>query len=452
MSRLGKLPCDDVTMSATTRPGAITLGTLVLLSSLYFAQGLPYGFFTQALPVMLRESGYSLVAISASSVLFLPWALKFLWAPYVDQYGTRRTWLLVLQLGAAAVAMVLACLDLSASLRWLFVGIVVVNLLSATQDVATDGLAVRLLGPRERGLGNGIQVGAYRIGMIVGGGALLWTFALAGWRTLFLTMAALIVLTTVPVWLLREPPTEHRPRPNPTRLLGAWWTRLRRPGVLAFIGLIGAFKFGDSMASALTGPFLSDAGLDLAQIALIKGVLSSAGALAGAALGGWLAYRFGRRNALLLGGVTQTVSIGLYLFAAMGLDGFGFLVAASVAEHIFGGAATVAVFALMMDASEPDYAGSDYTLFACAIVVVQGVAGMTAGVIGDLAGYPALYAVGLVLSGLGCAALLFGLSRGWGPASLKEAIARSSVASDDAGDRSRKVESVHGQSPSSVAE
>ncbi|MFC9473296.1 MFS transporter [Nocardia sp. NPDC056952] len=422
-------------MSTTTRPGVITAGTLVLLSSLYFAQGLPFGFFTQALPVVLRESGYSLVAISASGVLFLPWALKFLWAPYVDRYGTRRTWLLVLQLLSAAVALVLACLDLSSSLRWLFAGIVVVNLLSATQDVATDGVAVRLLGPRERGLGNGIQVGAYRIGMIVGGGALLWLFALAGWRALFLAMAALIVLTTVPVWLMRERVADRLPPPKPARLLGAWWTRLRRPGVLAFIALIGAFKFGDSMAAALTGPFLSDAGLDLGEIALIKGVLSSAGALAGAAMGGWLAYRYGRRQALLIGGVTQTASIALYLFASLGLGGFELLVAASLAEHIFGGAATVAVFALMMDASEPEHAGSDYTLLACAIVVVQGVAGMAAGLIGDLAGYPTLFATGLILSGLGCAAMVLGLARGLGPTGLHRAFAPTDSPRHD-GDRS----------------
>lgn len=409
-------------MSTATRPGVITTSTLVLLSALYFAQGLPFGFFTQALPVVLRESGYSLVAISASGVLFLPWALKFLWAPYVDRYGTRRTWLLVLQLSAAAVAMVLAGLDLSSSLRWLFVGIVVVNLLSATQDVATDGLAVRLLGPRQRGLGNGIQVGAYRIGMIVGGGALLWMFAVSGWRMLFLAMALLIALTTVPVWLLREPVTDRPPRPHPAHLLGAWWTRLRRPGILTFIALIGAFKFGDSMASALTGPFLSDAGLDLGQIAVIKGVLSSAGALAGAAFGGWLAYRYGRRSALLIGGVTQTASIALYLVAALGLGGFELLVTAGLAEHVFGGAATVAVFALMMDASEPDHAGSDYTLLACAVVVVQGVAGMAAGIVGELAGYPALFTTSLVLSGIGCVALVLGLSRGLGPDSLRHTL------------------------------
>ncbi|GGK35980.1 MFS transporter [Nocardia camponoti] len=405
-------------MSITTRPGVITTSTVILLTSLYFAQGLPYGFFTQALPVMLRESGYSLTAISASGLLFAPWALKFLWAPYVDRYSSRRTWLLVLQLLSASVALVMACLDLSSSLRLLFVGIVVVNLFSATQDVATDGLAVRLLGPRERGLGNGIQVGAYRIGMIVGGGALLWLFALTNWRVLFVTMAVLIAVTSIPVWLFREPAREPLPRPPAHQLLGAWVSRLRRPGVLAFVGLIAAFKWGDSMAASVTGPFMSDAGMSLAQIALVKGALSSAGALAGAAAGAWVAHRFGRGRALLIGGVTQTASIGLYVIASFGTGGYGMLVAASLAEQVFGGAATVAVFALMMDAADREYAGSDYTLMACAIVFVQGFAGFTAGLLGDAAGYSVLFTTSLVLSGIGCAVLLYGMRRRIGPAVL----------------------------------
>ncbi|HLS78982.1 MAG TPA: MFS transporter [Nocardia sp.] len=420
-------------MSAAARAGMIPVGTLLLLSSLYFAQGLPYGFFTQALPVVLRESGFTLTEISLAGVLFAPWGLKFLWAPYVDRYGTRRQWLLSLQLAAGAVALVLACLDLSTSLRWLFAGIAVVNLVSATQDVATDGLAVQLLGPRERGLGNGIQVGAYRIGMIVGGGALLWLFALAGWRVLFVAMAALLLLTALPVLLLPQTATRGTSEPAPTRsvaLAAGWWRRLRRPGMLGFIVLIGAFKFGDSMGSAMVGPWMSDSGLSLGQIAMVKGVLSSVGALAGAAVGGWLCFRHGRRQALLIGGVTQTASLALYLVAALGVGGFGLIVSASLAEHILGGAATVAVFALMMDASDPDHAGSDYTLLACAVVTVQGLAGFAAGVTGDLLGYPALFGTSLVLSGIGCAALILAIDRGKGPSGVRAVWPRPSRSAD----------------------
>ncbi|NLE78652.1 MAG: MFS transporter, partial [Rhodococcus sp.] len=63
----------------------------------------------------------------------------------------------------------------------------------------------------------------------------------------------------------------------------------------------------------------------------------------------------------------------------------------------------------------------DYTLMACAIVIVQGVAGFAAGVVGDLFGYPALFGTSAVLSVLGCLMLLSALDRGTGPRGIREA-------------------------------
>ena len=74
----------------------------------------------------------------------------------------------------------------------LIIGAFVFNVIAATQDIVTDGLAVRMLDAHERGLANGVQVGAYRIGMILGGGVLLFVFARTDWTVMFLCMAALL--------------------------------------------------------------------------------------------------------------------------------------------------------------------------------------------------------------------------------------------------------------------
>src|SRR5512138_1452829 len=161
---------------------------ITLLAALYVAQGLPYGFFTQALPVLLRDAGLSLKAISATSLLFLPWALKFLWAPFVDHRGTRKTWLLPLQCATVAGALLLAALEPGDGYIVLLIAAFGFNLIAACQDIATDGLAVRVLDRHERGLANGLQVGAYRFGMILGGGLLLWIFARTSWSTMFACM------------------------------------------------------------------------------------------------------------------------------------------------------------------------------------------------------------------------------------------------------------------------
>lgn len=406
-------------MSPTrTAPAA---APLLLLTSLYVAQGLPYGFFTQALPVLMRENGASLKAISATSLLFLPWALKFLWAPMVDHVGTRRGWILPIQFIAAIGAAALALIDPAQGFLAVFVAVFAFNALAAIQDVATDGLAVHLLDTQARGLGNGIQVGAYRIGMVLGGGLLLWVYARFGWVPMCLGMSALLALTCLPV-LLQRAAQEHPPgtaRPPLRHLAAGWWPRLQLKGMALLLVLVCAYKFGDSMTASLVGPMLKDAQWPIAEIAIVKGTLGSIMGLVGAAAGGGLAFRLGRRRALLGCGIAQALSLLLYA-AAAAMPADRLLVwTACITEHLFGGMATVALFTLMMDASDPDHAGTDYTLLACAVVVAQGLAAFVAAAFGDAFGYLWAFAAGFALAALGCVWLIAALDRGHGPARLE---------------------------------
>ncbi|RZL09564.1 MAG: MFS transporter [Rubrivivax sp.] len=394
---------------------------LTLLTGLYAAQGLPFGFFTLALPVLLREAGWSLTQISLLQFLALPWAIKFLWAPLVDHHGTRRAWLLGLQCAAIALALLLSQLGLALGSLALFAAVFAFNLVAATQDVVTDGLAVRLLDARERGLANGIQVGAYRLGMILGGGLLLWVFARSSWAVMFLGMAALLALTTLPVLRLREPPRTVKAAAaagatlpasrGGWRLALSWLDRIRAPGMLAVAGLIFCYRFGDQMVSGLIVPFVSDQGVGKETIALMKGAVGSATSLLGAALGGWFTFKVGRRQALLASGLAQAAGFGLYIAAALDVGGIGLLWVATVVEGIVSTMASVALFALMMDAADPDHAGTDYTLLASVVVAVSSLGGLAGAVVGDALGYAAAFGTGTVLAALGCMAMVWWLDR-----------------------------------------
>lgn len=391
---------------------------LALLSSLYAAQGLPFGFFTLALPVLMREAGWSLTAIGLLQLLALPWLLKFLWAPWVDHHGARRTWLLGLQGCSVLAALTLALLDLGSESRGLLLAVLVFNLLAATQDIVTDGLAVRVLAARERGLANAIQVGAYRLGMILGGGGLLWLWARTNGSTVFAVMAGLLALSTWPVWQMRElpPGAAHdamapRPRPSAGQLALGWWHRALAPGMLTFAALVFCFRFGDQMVSSLITPFVSDQGASKETIALMKGAVGSGASLLGALLGGALMVRVNRRTAMLSTGLGQAMTFALYIAAALGFGGMPLLWWATVAEGVVGTMATVALFALMMDASDPDHAGTDFTLLASVVVGVGSLGGIAGGVVGDAWGYVWAFGIGTVLSALGCVAMVTWLDR-----------------------------------------
>lgn len=423
-------------MTATAHSSPSRAPHLPLLAALYTAQGLPYGFFTLALPVLMREAGWSLTALGFLQFLAAPWVLKMLWAPVVDHHGTRRAWLLSMQLGSCALALAMAAMGFHEGSVGLFVAVFAFNLLAATQDVATDGLAVRLLNAQQRGLANGIQVGGYRFGMVLGGGLLLWLFARTSWSVTFLAMAALLALLTWPVWRMAEPaaaaspaeahePTDPRAhRPTQATLLSAaddapqapaprglalallWLHRALRPGVLPLAGLIFCFRFGDQMASGLITPFLLDQGVDKPTLALMKGAVGSGTSLVGAALGGWLMLRMGRRQALLGSGLAQVGVFGLYALAASGWGGMPLLWAATLAEGVIGTVATVALFSLMMDAADPAHAGTDYTLLGALGFSLASVGSIAGGMVGDALGYAAAFVAGGLLSCAGVVALV----------------------------------------------
>jgi len=386
---------------------------VALLMGLYTAQGLPFGFFTLALPVLLRDAGWSLTAIGFLQFLALPWAIKFLWAPALDHHGTRKGWLLFFQCAACLMALLLAMVDLHADSITLFAAVFLFNLIAASQDVVTDGLAVRLLGARERGLVNAIQVGAYRLGMILGGGLLLWLFAQTSWQLMFLCMAALLALTVLPVLSLKEPPRQAPAsgRPAGMALAIAWLHRAMAPGMLTFAALIFCYRFGDQLLNALLAPFLLDHGMSKSTIALMKGAVGSGTSLLGASMGGWLTLRMGRRRALLISGLSQAGGFGLYVAVAYGLGGEGLLWAATILEGIVGTMATVALFTLMMDAADPDHAGTDYTLLASVVVLVSSLGSMAGGVLGDWLGYGPTFLIATALAVLGCLFVVVWLDR-----------------------------------------
>jgi MFS transporter, PAT family, beta-lactamase induction signal transducer AmpG len=380
----------------------------VLLLSLYAAQGLPFGFFTQALPVIMRQQDYALRWIGLSHLLALPWALKWLWAStvdrtYVSRIGRRRSWILPLQ---TASCLVLAALGLlgQGDVGWLVVGCFLTNLFAATQDIATDGLAVEQLGPTERGWGNGIQVAGYRVGMIVGSSAILVLLDAWGWALAMFTLSTLLALLSLPVWSYRERPAPVQPHEEHPLL-----SFLKQPRVGMWLLVLVSYKFGDALATAMFKPLMVDAGLTLTEIGWLGGALGSASGLTGALLGGVLFNRLTPAKALLTFGSMSALCVLSYgLWGSnLGVRGFAALTAL---EHLTGGMATVALFTCMMSQCRPGHEGSDYTIQASIVVVSTGGAAALSGFVAEALGYSWLFFIACGLASA-AAALAFAVSQ-----------------------------------------
>ena len=388
-----------------------TRSKLGLLSTLYFSQGLPFGFFVQALPVLLREQGLSLPAISMTSLLALPWALKFAWAPWVDSSPKRKHWIVPLQWGSAAVMFITALLNPSTMLWAVLVAVFLANLLAATQDIATDGLAVDELDYEERGLGNGIQVAGYRVGMIVGGGLMLVIFDYTGWALTFGSLGVLLLAASIPILMRDEPARERTLDDGEPMNWRAILDIVKRPGMPTWLLVLILYKFGESLAGGMLRPYLVDLGMREAQIGWMLGTAGFTSGLLGALAGGWGAQKLGRKRALILFGALQTFGVTLYAVAALGANDLWMLYTFCIIEHFTGGLATATLFTMMMDRCQEHSGGTDYTVQASVVVLSTGIAGSMSGFIAAKFGYLFHFWFGSTLNILGLLIIIALLAR-----------------------------------------
>ncbi len=386
----------------------------ILLTSLYFSQGLPAGLLAHALPAMLRQHQVSLEYIGLLELLALPWMLKFVWAPYVDRFhfrstGPHRSWILPMQASVILLLIALSQFEpgqiFQAYLVPFFAILLLFNMCSATQDIATDGLTVKLLPSEWRGLGNSIQVSGYKLGMIIGGSLLLLAIDRIGWQPSFLILASLLLFLTIPALVFRERPDINAPEvpakkaSSPLFLWESHRAFFRQPGIGLWLLVLVTYKLGDAFGSGMVKPMLVDAGLSLSAIGTLTLTSSIAGMIAAVA-GGLLYYRLGPRFTLLFFGMLQALGIGGFALIAAGFTQMSTIYTVMLFEQVADGMSTVVLFALMMDQCRNNHEGADYSLQTCCQVILSGLVGATSGWVASRIGYEAHFVIAGILGAL----------------------------------------------------
>lgn len=376
-----------------------------VLSTLYFAQGLPFGFQSNALPLYLGELHLSYTQIGFARALSAPWMFKALWAPLVDRFGTRKRWIIGAQLLLSATCAAAAFFPLrDETLAPFLACVLAMNFFAATQDIAVDGFAVDLLSAKELGAGNAAQVVGYKVGILTGGSLLVALSAEWGWRALFLSMTALCLLATM-VLFVREPVAQHAggeaARVSWRELMAKLKGSVTRSGAGWLLLGVATYKLGETLADALFGVWLTRAhSIPKETVALWLGGWGMGASLLGSFFGGYLATRFRPARAVFFAGVLRLLPLIAQWALAAGFIEVSreSIVPSTVAEHLFGGALTTTMFALMMASVDRRIGATHYTLLASVEVLGKSLPGLLSGVLADALGIAPTFALAVVLS------------------------------------------------------
>ena len=374
----------------------VSMLSLSVVIVLYLAHALPLYFYNVALPAILRHQGVDLRWIGMLSLLYIPWAFKFFWAPlidriYIKKLGKRKTWLLFTQIALVLGVLVLAFTQFSYGLTVFVVVGLWISTFAATQDIAIDGYTVETFSESEYRLGSMAQSIGVALGSMLGGAVTLWLYQYYGWETALICLAAMTALTMFAIFQIKEKTDEHIAK-QPPSLIRAF----KRPEILWALALIFSYRIVEAPAMAMLTPMLIDQKWSLAQIGVLMSVLGAGVGLLAAISAAFLLKKVEATQLLIWAGWSRTILYGLLGFAILlgWLNHWHLLLGVFVIAFLaIRYIAMTSLYAYFMQNSSKQQAGTDFTILVCFELLIYFIGGASSGFLAKALGYGQFYIV-----------------------------------------------------------
>jgi len=370
------------------------------------SSGAPYAMIAATLTSRLTQDGLSKSSVTAFTLVFLMYNLKWAWSwivdglrlPLIGRLGQRVSWLLVTGVLVMVAIVNLGVVDPTASLYATAVAAILVAIAGATFDIVIDAYRIEALEPHQLGVGSGMSQYGWRIGSALAGAVALVLAARVGWELAYIS-CAVFAIPAMAVGLIYGEPARHRP-PIERRALAAVIDSVIGP-FREFLGRSGAWlvlvfvlihKIGDTLANLTFRLLFDDLAFTNDEIALYDVFFGFWAYLIGIFIGGILYVRMGLKRSVLLSLWLMAISnLSFAGLAAVGHTSLG-LGAAIGFENLasgFGGVVVVAYFSALCDLR---YTATHFALLSAAASVLGRVlTGTTAGHLIEVMGYANFY-------------------------------------------------------------
>ncbi len=406
-------------------PTSSTRTPWAFIPTLYFAQGLPFVIVNTMSTVMYKDFGVSNAVIGATSLLYLPWVIKPLWSPLVEMFGSKRLWILAMQVAlAVGLAAVALAVNTPAFLMASLIVFFVIAFISATHDIAVDGFYLLALPPKQQAFFVGIRSTFYRLATITGTGLLV---VLAGhwikagvpvhlaWTKVLIIAAGIYALLAVVHRFSLPQPTESKEKGASGwgTFAEVWKTYFQQERIGWVVAFILLFRLGEAMLVKMIVPFLKDArpvgGLMLSteQVGIVYGTIGVLGLVVGGILGGILISKFGLRRCIWpMALCVHLPNIGFVYLAKFQPEGW--IVPGVVALEQFGyGFGFTAFLVFLMRTVGERFKTAHFAISTGFMAMGMMLPGMVSGYLQQAVGYPKFFMIVCIATLPGLATIAF---------------------------------------------
>lgn len=369
---------------------------------LYLAQAVPMSFFTTALQVIMREQQFSLSTIGMLQLIKLPWILKMFWSPMIDRGCTTvkdyKRWIIGSEIVYGILIFTTGILDVAINMPLVIVLVILSLIASATQDIATDALAILSSEKKEKGLLNSMQSMGSFGGSLLGSGVLLMVLHRYGWNTVTQCLSIFVLIASLPLLLNRKIELKReKDASRKARWSDFVWFFTRR-SIWRQIGFLVLYYTGIIGIMSTLKPYMVDLGYSMKEIGFISGIIGIGAAFLVSFPAGLLVRKYGYRKMRPLYALVMLAATSFFMFISMGQPSKPLLIAAIVLLWSSYGMGTVVVYTSAMHHVREGKEGTDFTIQTVITHLTGIFIAIFSGFVADKLGYTAMFGVQSMLA------------------------------------------------------
>lgn len=377
---------------------------LPMFFCLYIAQSIPSSFFATALQVMMREANYSLATIGLLQLVKLPWVVKFLWSPLVDRHCLTgrdfRRCIVVSEIVYAIFIILAGHLNVTDNLYLIILMVMLSLVASATQDIATDALAILMHTGRDKSMVNSMQSMGSFGGALIGSGVLLLVLHQFGWHMVTPFLGVFVLLMLIPLLRRKDLNIAQKDVRQRARLTDFASFFVQR-GIWRQIGFLLLYYASIIGILSMMRPWLVDLGYSMKEIGVMSGIIGTSSAFCASFGAGFIVRRIGIFTARILFAcfilLTTLYFLGLVM---LGTPTTAMLYGGIVLMWMSYGMATIVVYTSAMECVRPGREGTDFTV-QTVLTHLSGIimAGLS-GAVADHFGYHGLFLAEVIIASI----------------------------------------------------
>jgi PAT family beta-lactamase induction signal transducer AmpG len=422
-----------------------------------FSSGLPFGVLAEPMVAWLADSQVDKTTIGLFSLVSLPYALKFFWAPIMDSvplpivtriFGRRRGWVLVTQLLLIGSIIKLGFSDPINNLWWVAVFALAVSFVSASQDIVIDAYRVEILEENQLAAGAALAINGWRLSSWGGAAVGLIFSDLVSWSMVFLGLALTVGVGVVAILLNPEPAAHTSAEARALEkkaenyfvsniyflnrlapliiwlygsVFGPFSEFIKRPNWFLIILFILFYKFGDAVLTVMKIPSFLELGFTKMEIGAIAKLIGFPPIILGGLFGGLLLAKIGLMRGLLISGILMALSNLVFVVQAWVGYSQEMLAAAIAIENFTTSMGTVAFVAYLSSLCNIAYTATQYALLTSIMAFSRTLMTSGSGWLADHVSWPLFFGLTTVAAVPGLILLLCLMKRLSSNNSLNEA-------------------------------